>query len=93
MAEELIPDPDGTLVWFPAKKRLRYRHLQPNLLVVAESLTPRPFFVGNSISRLTMSGVLRGLRRHQELGPEKITVNVVSPGPTDTELFGQGKTE
>jgi 3-oxoacyl-[acyl-carrier protein] reductase len=29
----------------------------------------------------------------KELGPRGITVNVVSPGPTDTELFAQGKTE
>jgi 3-oxoacyl-[acyl-carrier protein] reductase len=29
----------------------------------------------------------------KELGPKGITVNVVSPGPTDTALFGQGKTE
>jgi 3-oxoacyl-[acyl-carrier protein] reductase len=29
----------------------------------------------------------------KELGPRNITVNVVSPGPTDTELFGEGKTE
>src|SRR5689334_9277656 len=29
----------------------------------------------------------------KELGPKGITVNVVSPGPTDTELFGRGKTE
>jgi 3-oxoacyl-[acyl-carrier protein] reductase len=29
----------------------------------------------------------------KELGPRGITVNVVSPGPTDTELFGQNKTE
>jgi 3-oxoacyl-[acyl-carrier protein] reductase len=29
----------------------------------------------------------------KELGPRQITVNVVSPGPTDTELFSQGKTE
>ena len=29
----------------------------------------------------------------KELGGRGITVNVVSPGPTDTELFGQGKTE
>jgi 3-oxoacyl-[acyl-carrier protein] reductase len=29
----------------------------------------------------------------KELGPKKITVNVVSPGPTDTELFAQGKSE
>ena len=29
----------------------------------------------------------------KELGPKGITVNVVSPGPTDTELFSEGKTE
>jgi 3-oxoacyl-[acyl-carrier protein] reductase len=29
----------------------------------------------------------------KELGSRGITVNVVSPGPTDTELFEQGKTE
>jgi len=29
----------------------------------------------------------------KELGPKGITVNVVSPGPTDTELFGRDKTE
>ncbi len=29
----------------------------------------------------------------KELGQRGITVNVISPGPTDTELFGQGKTE
>ena len=29
----------------------------------------------------------------KELGPRGITVNVVSPGPTDTELFNAGKTE
>lgn len=29
----------------------------------------------------------------KELGSRKITVNVVSPGPTDTELFSEGKTE
>ena len=29
----------------------------------------------------------------KELGPRRITVNTISPGPTDTELFGVGKTE
>jgi 3-oxoacyl-[acyl-carrier protein] reductase len=29
----------------------------------------------------------------KELGPKNITVNVVSPGPTNTELFNQGKSE
>ena len=28
-----------------------------------------------------------------ELGPRGITVNVISPGPTETELFKAGKTE
>jgi len=27
----------------------------------------------------------------KELGPQRITVNAVSPGPTDTELFNEGK--
>jgi 3-oxoacyl-[acyl-carrier protein] reductase len=29
----------------------------------------------------------------KELGPRRITVNCLSPGPTDTELFGEGKSE
>jgi 3-oxoacyl-[acyl-carrier protein] reductase len=29
----------------------------------------------------------------KELGPRGITVNAISPGPTDTELFRKGKTE
>jgi 3-oxoacyl-[acyl-carrier protein] reductase len=29
----------------------------------------------------------------KELGPRGITVNVVSPGPTETELFNEGKSE
>jgi len=29
----------------------------------------------------------------KELGSRRITVNVVSPGPTDTELFNVGKTD
>lgn len=29
----------------------------------------------------------------KELGPREITVNAIAPGPTDTELFRQGKTD
>ena len=29
----------------------------------------------------------------KELGPKGITVNAISPGPTDTELFRKGKTQ
>ena len=38
-----------------------------------------------------MNVYVRELSR--ELGRRGITVNTVSPGPTDTELFGEGKTE
>jgi 3-oxoacyl-[acyl-carrier protein] reductase len=40
-------------------------------------------------------GAVEQMTRHlaQELGRRGITVNAVSPGPTDTELFGEGKTE
>ncbi len=29
----------------------------------------------------------------KELGPKRIQVNAISPGPVDTELFRQGKSE
>jgi 3-oxoacyl-[acyl-carrier protein] reductase len=40
-------------------------------------------------------GAVEQMTRHlaQELGRRGITVNAVSPGPTDTELFAEGKTE
>jgi 3-oxoacyl-[acyl-carrier protein] reductase len=40
-------------------------------------------------------GAVEQMTRHlaHELGRRGITVNAVSPGPTDTELFGEGKTE
>jgi 3-oxoacyl-[acyl-carrier protein] reductase len=40
-------------------------------------------------------GAVEQMTRHlaQELGRRGITVNAVSPGPTDTELFGEGKPE
>ncbi len=40
-------------------------------------------------------GAVEQLTRHlaKELGAKAITINTVSPGPTDTELFREGKTE
>jgi 3-oxoacyl-[acyl-carrier protein] reductase len=40
-------------------------------------------------------GAVEQMTRHlaHELGRRGITVNAVSPGPTDTELFNEGKTE
>ncbi len=46
-------------------------------------------------SYVATKGAVEQLTRSlaKELGPRRITVNVVSPGPTDTELFKIGKTE
>lgn len=40
-----------------------------------------------------MIGSARSTVGEAELGPKHITVNVASPGPTDTGLFGEGKTD
>ncbi|MFY1693504.1 SDR family NAD(P)-dependent oxidoreductase [Plantactinospora sp. WMMB782] len=46
--------------------------------------TPFPGFALYSMSKTAMTGLAKGLGR--DLGPRGITVNVVNPGPTDTEL-------
>jgi 3-oxoacyl-[acyl-carrier protein] reductase len=45
--------------------------------------------------RVATKGAVEQLSRvlAEALGPKGITVNVVSPGPTDIELFSVGKTE
>jgi 3-oxoacyl-[acyl-carrier protein] reductase len=50
---------------------------------VAERL-PFPGFTLYSMSKTALIGLTKGLGR--ELGPRGITVNLVNPGPTDTEL-------
>jgi 3-oxoacyl-[acyl-carrier protein] reductase len=51
----------------------------------------QPTYSAYAASKGAVEQVTRVLAK--ELGPRRITVNCVAPGPTDTELFGEGKTE
>jgi 3-oxoacyl-[acyl-carrier protein] reductase len=51
----------------------------------------QPTYSTYAASKGAVEQVTRVLAK--ELGPRRITVNCVAPGPTDTELFGEGKTE
>ncbi len=55
------------------------------------SLTGRPGFGAYVASKSAVEGLTRVLAR--ELGPRRITVNAVAPGPVDTALFRKGKSE
>jgi 3-oxoacyl-[acyl-carrier protein] reductase len=53
--------------------------------------TMLPTYSAYAASKGAVEQITRILAK--ELGPRQITVNAVSPGPTDTDLFGQGKTD
>jgi 3-oxoacyl-[acyl-carrier protein] reductase len=60
-------------------------------LSTSVTATMLPTYSAYAASKGAVEQVTRVLAK--ELGPRQITVNAVSPGPTDTELFGLGKTE
>jgi 3-oxoacyl-[acyl-carrier protein] reductase len=53
--------------------------------------TMLPTYSAYAASKGAVEQITRILAK--ELGSRQITINAVSPGPTDTELFGQGKTD
>jgi 3-oxoacyl-[acyl-carrier protein] reductase len=55
------------------------------------TLTARPGFGPYAASKAAVEALTRVLAR--ELGPKRITVNAVAPGPIDTALFRKGKTQ
>jgi 3-oxoacyl-[acyl-carrier protein] reductase len=50
-----------------------------------------PTYTAYAASKGAVEQLTRSLAK--EIGPKGITVNIISPGPTDTELFSEGKSE
>ncbi|RXW24361.1 hypothetical protein EST38_g1476 [Candolleomyces aberdarensis] len=76
-AADLLPNPGGRIIFF------------------SSSLTAASTVLPNALCYLATKGAIEQISRvlAKDLGSRGITVNTVSPGPIDTPLFREGKTQ
>jgi 3-oxoacyl-[acyl-carrier protein] reductase len=80
-------------VFLTCKQAVRCMSDDGRIVNVSSSVTG--LMLSTYVAYAATKGAVEQMTRHlaHELGRRGITVNTVSPGPTDTELFGEGKTE
>ena len=80
-------------VFLTCKQAARCMPDDGRIVNVSSSVTG--LMLSTYVAYAATKGAVEQMTRHlaHELGRRGITVNTVSPGPTDTELFGEGKTE
>lgn len=65
------------------------------IIFISTSITKATTILPNTLTYAASKGAVEQFTRvlAKDLGTRQITVNAVSPGPTDTELFRNGKSE
>lgn len=81
--------------YFLCQKALPYMAAGSRIVLVSTTLCAASTVTPNYLLYLTSKGAIEQMTRvlAKQLGPKKIAVNAIAPGPTATELFLEGKPE
>lgn len=81
--------------YFLCQKALPYMAEGSRIVLVSTTLCAASTVTPNYLLYLTSKGAIEQMTRvlAKQLGPKKIAVNAIAPGPTATELFLEGKPE